>query len=95
MLCTKKFNNLLIQIMSEVKRFDGSKKESQYTAEIIEQAAQVAREIIREAESPIRVFQFGQAAGELYVSRDPSLIVGSESFVVDGETFYIGVFLVP
>lgn len=81
--------------MSEAKRFDGRSRESQYTDEIMAQAAQVAREIIREAESPIRIFQFGQAAGDLYVSRDPNLIIGSESFEVDGETFYIGIFLAP
>lgn len=66
---------------------------SQYTPEILARAVEVAREILAEAETPVRSFTYGQQSGELYVSRDPALVVGTEVVVVDGETFYIGVFL--
>ena len=80
--------------MSESKKYSESfKRESQYTPEIIERASQVAREIMANPEPPIRSFQFGEKQGELYVSSDPKVVVGTETITVDGQIFYLGLFL--
>lgn len=80
--------------MSEYRKGEpGKKLESRYTPEILARASEVAREIIADPETPVRSFVYGQQAGELYVSIDPDLVVGTEVVTVDGQTFYIGIFL--
>lgn len=80
--------------MSEYRTGEpGQNRESRYTAEILEQAMAIARQIMAEPETPVRSFVYGQQGGELYVSSDAELVVGTETVTVDGQTFYIGIFL--
>ena len=74
-----------MMVFSEGGRGDGN-----YAPEVLAAAEIAARELISGGELKIKKFPVGNKAGELCVSSDPKLVVGSKIISVDGRDFYIG-----
>lgn len=69
------------------------RSESRYAPEVLAAAKKAALELIKNGQK-IATFQFGHEQGTLYISADAGAVVGSEEVVVEGKTFYIGLFFI-
>lgn len=65
--------------------------EAGFNEDFLQTARRVAQEMTSLNEI-IRKIPFGNQQGDIWLSSDPTLVVGTEKFVLDGKEFYIGVF---
>ena len=68
----------------------GTPMDTGYMPEVKALAQAVARELLQNPGEITRSISFGQQAGELFVSSDPTAVLGTETITVDGTEFYIG-----
>ncbi|OGH81267.1 MAG: hypothetical protein A3I29_02595 [Candidatus Magasanikbacteria bacterium RIFCSPLOWO2_02_FULL_44_11] len=75
-----------------LRKGEPPKETSTYAPEVLELAKQAAKELLGNPNDKIISIKFGHRSGELWLSSDPTLVVGSEELTVDGKRFYIGLF---
>ncbi|KKQ27877.1 MAG: hypothetical protein US42_C0004G0016 [Candidatus Magasanikbacteria bacterium GW2011_GWC2_37_14] len=72
---------------------EGPSVSGEYSPEILQAAEALAHEMLLKGETGVRKFPFGQRAGDLFLTTDPNLVIGSKTIEVEDQTFYIGLSL--
>jgi len=72
---------------------EGPSVSGEYSPEILHAAEVLAREMLSKGETGVRKFPFGQRAGDLFLTTNPNLVIGSKTIEVEGQKFYIGLSL--
>jgi hypothetical protein len=85
----KGFKPSLVEVSEKGKNRKDNKYKSGYSAEVIEQSRQAAREMAESGEN-MRSIPIGWESGHLYLSSDKNMVIGTETITVDGKIYYIG-----